>query len=79
MPFFTWLKENSEPIKTIAVVIQSIAVIGGIIAAVHAFILSSKVEEREASKSNNTLLGNSLFEKIERDQRKLCRVRLHRR
>lgn len=45
--FGVWLKDNSEPIKTLATVIQSVAVVGGIFAAIYGFILSPEVEERE--------------------------------
>lgn len=47
MKLTSWLKANGEAIKAMTSVAQSLAVIGGIAAGVHAFILGPKVEERE--------------------------------
>lgn len=42
-----WLKENGEAVKTVASLLQSAVVIGGIFVALHSFFLSDQVEERE--------------------------------
>ena len=44
---FNWLKTNSEAIRATAAIIQSIAILGGILAAVNEFIWSGKTEERQ--------------------------------
>jgi hypothetical protein len=47
MKLTQWLRTNGEVVKTTASVLQTVVVIGGIFAAVHAFILSGQTEERE--------------------------------
>jgi len=65
MRIVNWLKSNGEVIKTVTSIIQSVVVIGGIIAAVNAFILSGKIEERERVRNTIPLLEKASISELQ--------------
>ena len=60
----SWLTSNGTEIKAAASLIQSIAVAGGIGAAIYEFLLSPQVEERERTQVTMPYLNNAYSDKL---------------
>ncbi len=59
-----WLKQNADAIKAVGAIVQSIAVVGGIVAAVYGLVLSPKVEERQRVQVTIPYLQSAYTDKL---------------